>query len=153
MNFLEGIHLVKGIDPIAQAFDGTVYTDVFKVQGEGGWGLRYDGVGAVGTSVVTCEACDDVTPTNSTAVAFMYRICTSGDTWGDWTQATTSGFTTTAGSSQMYELYVPSSELGTEGYAYCRWKFVESANDPVLGGVLCGVVNPHIQPMNQTVIT
>ncbi len=153
METLERLHFVKGIDPIADAFAGTVATDVFEVKGEGAWAMRYHGVGATGTSTVTAEACDDVTPTNSTAVAFMYRICTTGDTWGAWTQATTAGFATTAGSSQMYEMYVPASELGAEGYGYCRFKFVEVADDPVLGGVLCAVVNPRVQPQPSTVIT
>jgi hypothetical protein len=153
MNILEGLHFVKGIDPIADAFAGTVSTDVFKVQGEGAWGMRYHGVGATGTSTITAEACDNVTPSNTTAVAFMYRISTTGDTWGAWTQATATGFTTTAGSSQMYEMFVPAAELASEGYGYCRFKFTEVVDNPVLGGVLCAVVNPRVQPVAATVIT
>lgn len=153
MNILEGLHKVLALAPIADAFDGTVYTDVFKVQGEGAVFEIQKGVGATGTSTITVEACDDVTPSSSTAVAFMYRACTTGDTWGSWTQATTAGFTTTAGSNQMYEVYVPAPELGAEGYAYCRLKAVEVVNSPVAGAILGAVVNPHVQPMNQTVIT
>ncbi len=153
MEILERLHFVKGLDPIADAFAGTVYTDIFKVEGEGALGIRYHGVGTTGTSTIIAQACDNVTPSNTTDVAFMYRISTTGDTWGNWTQATATGFTTTAGSSQMYEMFVPASELAAAGYGYCRFKFVEVADDPVLGGVLCAVVNPRVQPVAATVIT
>ncbi|RLC77704.1 MAG: hypothetical protein DRJ03_26415 [Chloroflexi bacterium] len=141
MQLLDKLHWMKGIDPVADAFSGTASTDIVKAMGEGVLFIRYHGVGTTGTSTVTVEACDDTTPSNSTAVAFMYRTCTSGDTWGAWTTATASGFTTTAGSSQMYQIYVDSAELAEEGYGYVRAKFTESVDDPVLGCVLIAIVN------------
>lgn len=146
-------HKMKGLDPVADAFAGTVYTDIVAACGAGLLATIYKGAGATGTSTVTVEACDDVTPTTSTAVAFMYRACTSGDTWGAWTQATTAGFATTAGASQLYEIFVPASEIGAEGYTYARLKFVEVENDPVLGGVLLEVVKPNYAPVGTTQIT
>jgi len=141
MQILDKLHWVKGIDPIADAFAGTVRTDIVECLGQGVLFLRYDGVGTTGTSVVTVEACSNVTPGASTAVAFMYRTCTTGDTWGNWTAATTTGFTTTAGSSQLYQIYVDAAELAEEGYGYARAVFTESADSEVLGGVLIAVVN------------
>lgn len=140
------LHFVKGIDPVADAFAGTVSTDVINAIGEGVLFVVHKGVGATGTSTITVEACDDTTPTTTAAVAFMYRTNTSGDTWSDWTRATTSGFTTTAGSSQLYQVYVESAELaseGTTGYGYVRMKAVESVDSPVLGGVTAAIVNPR----------
>lgn len=133
------IHWIKGLDPVADAFSGTVYTDVFELLGDGAVFLIHKGVGTTGTSTLTVEACDTTSAGTTSAVPFWYRICTSGDTWGDWTAATTAGFTTTAGSSQIYEIRVPSEYLAASGYGYVRLKAVESANDPVLGGILAGV--------------
>lgn len=153
MKILSELHWTIGIVPVADAFSGTVYSDVMKCSGEGMEWMIVKGAGATGTSTITVEACDDVTPTNSTAVAFMYRKSTTPDTWGAWTQATTTGFTTTAGANQMYEIYVDGSELAAEGYAYARLKAVEVANDPVLGGVLQAVVRPNYAEVPATLLT
>jgi len=141
MQLLDKLHWVKGIDPIADAFAGTVYTDIVEVLGQGVLFFRYDGVGTTGTSVVTVQACSTIAPAATTAVPFIYRISTSGDTWGDWTAATTTGFTTTAGSSQMYQIYADAAHLAETGYGYARAVFTESADSEVLGGVLIAVVN------------
>lgn len=140
---LPNLHWIKGLDPVADAFAGTAVTDVVEAQCEGVLFLVHKGVGATGTSTITVLACDDTTPSNTTAVAFVYRTCTSGDTWGDWTRATTAGFTTTAGSSQMYQVYVESAELGSEGYGYVRLSAAEVVDSPVLGGIAIALVNPR----------
>lgn len=152
MDILESLHWIGGLVPVADAFAGTVYTDIFEVQGEGALGLIFKGAGATGTSTITVEACDDVTPSNSTAVAFMYRAATTLDTWGAWTQATTAGFATTAGANQMYQVYVPAAELASEGYGYVRLKAVEVVNSPVAGCIACAVVNPRTQPQPVSLI-
>lgn len=138
-------HWVKGLDPVADAFSGTVRSDVVR----GGnhrsvTFLIYKGVGATGTSTITVEANDDVTPTNSTAIPFKYRACTTGDTWGTLTDATTAGFATTAGSSQLYEIIVDTDELGETGYKYVSLKAVEVVDSPVLGGILVLMNQPRI---------
>lgn len=146
------IHWVKGIDPIADGFSGTVTTDVFEALGHEVLFIIYKGVGATGTSTITVLACDDTTPTNTSAVAFRYRTCTTGDTWGNWTAATTTGFTTTAGSSQLYEIRVDPGDLGATGYGYVQLQAVESVDNPVLGGILCGVVNPRYREQPESLI-
>lgn len=133
------IHWVKGLDPIADAFADTVVTDIFEVLGKGAIFIIYKGVGTTGTSVITVLACDDTEPSNTAAVPFLYRACTSGDTWGNWTAATTTGFTTTAGSSQLYEIRVDAAVLAEQGYGYVKLQAVEAEDSPVLGGVLAGV--------------
>ena len=149
---MENLHFVSGLAPVADALAATKYSDVFEVQGEGAFWIIHKGVGATGTSTITVEACDDTTPTNSTAVAFYYRTCTTGDTWSDVTKATTAGFATTAGSAQMYQMWVPASELGEEGYGYARLKAVEVADDPVLAGILCGVYGLRNAPQPSSLI-
>lgn len=135
--FLEGYQLIKGLDPVADAFSGTVSTDVVDMSefSEVAF-IRYDGVGALGTSTVTVEACDDTVPTTTSAVAFHSRAITTGDTEGALTARAAAGFTTPAGSSKLVAAIVREDALAASGYRYVRAKYVESVNDPVLGGVL-----------------
>lgn len=135
--FLQNCHLVKGLDPVADAFAGTVYSDIVNMGDYAGCTfIIYKGVGATGTSTITVEASDDVSGSTTTAIPFRYKAITSGDTEGALTAVTTAGFATTAGSSQLYAIEVDGQELGDTGYQYCRLKCVEVVNDPVLGGVL-----------------
>ena len=154
MKELENIRWIGGLAQDADAFAGTVYTDVFKVLGEGAVFVVWYGANAsLGASTMTVVACDDVTPSNSTAVAFMYRYSTTFDTWSAWAQATTAGITVGGSSDSMWEIYVPASEFATEGYAYCRGAFVESTNQEADGVVLAGVVNPSYKVQPFTLIT
>lgn len=130
-------HIVNSLAPVADAFSGTVYSDVHNMKNYNGCTfILYKGVGTTGTSTITVSACDDVVPTNRTAIPFKYRANTSGDTWGAVTVATTAGFATTAGSNHMYEIIVDGDELGDTGYGYVELKCVEVVNDPVLGGIM-----------------
>lgn len=122
---------------------GTVTTDVVNLgKYDRALWLIHKSAGNTGTTVVTVESCDDTTPSTTTAIAFDYWTCTSGDTWSDKSTATTSGFTTTAGSDQQYAIEINSSELsGTDQYV--RLKMTESDNDPVDGGLICILSNPR----------
>jgi hypothetical protein len=130
-------HIVKGLDPVADAFDGTVYSDIVSLKNHGACEfVIYKGVGTTGTSTVTVQACDDVSASTTSAITFKYQAITSGDTHGEMTDATISGFTTTAGSSQLYRIYVNREQLAASGYEFVRLCCVESVNSPVLGGIL-----------------
>ncbi len=146
------LHLVKGLDPVANAFAGAVSSDIIAVQGEGIHFVIYKGVGATGTATITVDACDDTTPTTTAAVDFWYRACTTGDTWGDWTHAASTGFTTTAGSSQLYEIYVPSAVLAEKGYGYARLTSTEVVANAVLGGILAFVDGLRYGPQPESLI-
>jgi hypothetical protein len=137
-------HVVKGLDPVADAFAGTTGSDIVDITGhQSATFIIYKGVGATGTSTVTVEACDDVTPSNTTAVPFYYRAITPNDTNGAMTAATTAGFATTAGSSQVYVIEVDQAELASVGCKYVRLKMVEVVDSPVLGGILIVLNNPR----------
>lgn len=151
MDFYSSNHLVKGIDPVS-GFTGTVTSDVVKAQGERVRFIFYKGVGSTGTSTVTVLACSDTSASASAAIPFYYRSCTSGDTWGDWTAATTTGFVTTAGSSQMYEILADPAECAELGYEYIELQMVESVSSAVVGCVLVEVLNTNYQPSG-TLIT
>ena len=144
MIFTERNHLVKGLDPLADAFAGTVYSDIVTMKNHGHVTfIIHAGVGATGTSTITVEACDDVSGSNVSAVPFHYREYTTGDTPGVLTAAAAAGFVTTAGSSKLIVLEVESSALGASGYGYIRIKAVESVDSPVLGGILIILSEPR----------
>lgn len=144
MIFSESNHIIKGLDPVADAFAGTVSSDVVNLKHYGNAVfLIYKGVGTTGTSTVTVEACSDVTPTTTSAVPFNYRAITSGDTPGALTAATSAGFATTAGSSQMYVIEVDNKALCDSGYNYVRLKMVEVVDSPVLGGIVILLNQPR----------
>lgn len=130
-------HVVHGLAPVADAFAGTVRSDVFNMKNYNGCTfLVYKGVGLLGTSTITINACDDVTPSNRTAIPFKYREMITSDTWGDVQVATTTGFLTTAGSNHLYEIIIDGDELGDTGYGYIELTLTEVVDDPVLGGIL-----------------
>lgn len=143
MQILEHIHWIGGLAPDADVFSGTVQTDIFEVLGEGAVFQIWYGTNAGGNSTVTVQACDDTTPSNTTAVAFQYRESTTFDTWGDWTAATAAGFATATSSDNMYQIYVDAAELASEGYGYVRLQMVEVTDTASDGVVLAGVVNPR----------
>ncbi len=128
---------IKGLDPVEDAFAGTVTSDVINMKNimEGAF-VIYKGVGATGTSTITVEACDDVTPSNTSAIEFEYQDNTSEDTYEGIKKATSEGFTTPAGSSQVYVIYVHAAKLAASGYGYVRLKATEVVNSPVTGGIL-----------------
>lgn len=143
---IQQLHFVKGLDPVADFADTTQYSDVVSMTNfESVVFLVYKGVGTTGTSTITVEACDNFTPDNTTAVPFFYKsTAASGtDVPSALTKATTSGFTTTAGSSQIYAIEVRWGDLASTGYTNVRLKMVEVVNSPVLGGIAVIMGNPR----------
>lgn len=137
---MQEIHVVNALPAEAamdDLFNGNATTDIVNLSNydKVTWILQ-KGAGATGSAVITVESCDTVVPGTSTAIAFDYQVCTSGDTFGDTTAATSAGFTTTVGADQVYLVEVNSSELsGTDKYV--RMVATESANDPVSGCITC----------------
>jgi len=139
----ERTHPVVGLSPLADAFAGTVYTDVVDMRNYGKCVFRViSGGGPTGTSLFTVEACDDTVPTNVSAVAFTYREHSSNDVGGALTAATTAGFTCTAGSNRNIVIEVDQEALISSGYRYVRLKAVEQTDSPVTGCVLIELMDP-----------
>lgn len=129
-------HIVKGLDAVADAFSGTVYSDVVAMKEYAvARFIVHKGVGVLGTSTLTIEACDNANGDNPVAIPFKYQAYIGTDDLpGAVTAATTAGFATTAGSSQLYVLEADSQSLAAK--AWIRLKAVEVVNDPVLGGIM-----------------
>ena len=148
------VHYVPLLDPVADALAGTVVTDEINMSDASAvtffvaWG-----VGATGTGTITVEACDDTSATNTSAIPFKYRRNSATDVWGALQNATTAGFTTTAGSSQVYAIEVDANEMGDSGYKYVRLKWVEVVDSPILGGIHAMVQIAKPRAVTSTVLT
>ena len=136
-------HIVKGIDAVADAFSGTVYSDVVRMgQYAVARFIRHHGVGATGTSTITVEACDDAAGTNPVAIPFNYqKYIGADDLPGAVSAAAAAGFATTAGSSQLYVIEADAQSLAGKGWI--RMKCVEVVDSPVLGGILIELLGPR----------
>lgn len=120
------------------AWTGSPATDVINMKNfdEITFGV-WETSGGTGTTTLTLEECDDVTPSTSTAIAFSYATITSATTTGmfaGWTRATSSGVTPTAGANKLTLVKVHSSEL-SDGYPYVRLQTTEVDSTAVDGGI------------------
>jgi hypothetical protein len=131
---IETLQFVKGIDPVADAHAGGVASDVIDMSPFTRLVfLVYRGVATGGTAAptYTVDACDDTTPSNTTAIPFNYRKSS-----GAVTAATAVGFQATAGSSAIDAIEVHESALAPSARRYVRLAIAETVNDPVVSGVL-----------------
>lgn len=147
--FSEENLVINGLAPVADAFAGTVNSDVIDVsEAHRLTFLVWWGVGATGTTTLTVEACDNVTPSNTTAVAFKSRRVAnhqSSDVPTAPTARAAAGFTTTAGSNQLYIIEVDPAVIAATGYRYARLHAVESVDSPILGGILVVLSQLRVQ--------
>lgn len=136
---MERLQFVKGIDPVADALSGTVYSDIVSMRN-----LRrvlfvvYGGVatGGTGASTFTVEACDDVSASNVSAIPFFSREIATTDVEGAITARASTGYVGTAGSSKITLIEVREDALAASGYGFVRLKAVESVNDPVVTAIV-----------------
>lgn len=146
-DFLWGKHIVQGIVPAADRFAGGVSSDIVSLKDYGRvtfliiTGAIED---ACVSNVVTVDACDDTTPSNTTAVSFYHRSLewsTSADTWGALTAATSSGYNLTdnhAVANAVHLVTVTSDMVEAEaaGYEFVRLTIAETANKTITAAVL-----------------
>jgi hypothetical protein len=146
-------HIVNAIAPVADFADTSFDSDVVEANGSGVLFIIQQGVSGGGISTVTVEACDNVTPSNSTAVPFIYRSCVATDVWSEWTAATSAGFSSSAVTNSMHQIYVDSAELAEEGYGYVRLSGDETTNFANIGAVLAIVIDGRYEPRTTTLLT
>lgn len=124
----------------ADAFAGTKTSDVINAKNAGVVWAEIRNVSQTGTSTVTVEACDDVTPSNTAAIPFYYAsVATATNVTTAAVKATASGFATTAGENVIYQITIDPSDIyaaaSNAGYQYVRIKMVEVVNDPSTGWI------------------
>lgn len=131
---IERLQFVKGIDPIADAHAGGVASDVIDMSAFSRLVfIVYRGVATGGTAAptYTVDACDNTTPSTTSAVAFSYR-----KSLGAVANATATGFQATAGSSAVDVIEVREDAVAALGYKYARLAIAETVNDPVVSAVI-----------------
>lgn len=144
-------HLVNGLYPVADAFATSATSDYVNLANYGKVTfIIHTGVATGGTAngTVTLLASAVAAGTNSTAIAFKYRVCASSttvDTWGALTDATSSGFSMTAGSNYLYVVEVLGNEVEAQiaGKPFVALKVTESSNDPIVAGILALLSDPR----------
>ena len=145
--FIEQAHAEVGLVAVADVFgaDG-VGSDVFSMRKHNRIVfVVHWGVGATGVNKFTVEACDDVTPTNVTAIPFWYRTLTGGAAPGAVTYQGTAatGVSNTAGSNQVILIETTAELVQKTGYNFVRLFADETTDSPVLGGVLAFLLEPR----------
>ena len=144
-----GLHVINALPPVADAYNSAADTDIIDAGGgEGVLFIIHNGVASgAGVSTITVEACSTITASATTTIPFVYRACTSGDTWGVWTAATATGFSATmTASNSMWQVYVDSAEVAEAGYRYVRLSTDETADFAVVGSVLAIVIPGRYAP-------
>jgi len=145
------LHFVKGLDPVADFNNGTVYSDIIEVGGEGIFFLYYKGVSAgADAAVLTVQACSTITATATSAVPFWYKQIATTDS--GWTAATATGFSVTPGSSDMYMVAVPKDVMASSGYKYARLVCTEVADIAVVGCIVACVYGLRYSPQPVSLI-
>lgn len=143
---MERGHVEMGKAPVADSFSTTNGTsDVVSMKNHNRVRFIYFwGVGTTGTVKFQVEACDNVTPSNTSAINFTYRVTAAAGTPGTITKTTSAsdGFTTTAGSNQIVEIEVTAADLLASGYSHVRVKATEVVDDPILGGSIIEMLEP-----------
>lgn len=142
----QGMHVVNGLYPKADAFATSMTTDYIAIRDYGGLTfIIHTGDATAGTAdgTVTVLAATAAAGTGATAIAFKYQVCassTSVDTWGALTDATSTGFSMTAGDNYMYLIHVDPDVAQNgptaKGGDFVALKVTEVTNDPIVAGVI-----------------
>lgn len=143
MRFMQRNKIQSGWYPIADAYEtdtNKIVTDVFRMSEYNHITfIIHEGVGTTGTATITVLSCDNVTPSNSTAIVFDYSLSTTADTFSDLATATTAGFDTTAGSNHIYVIEIDATQLSSRSGVkdqYVQLIATESADAEVLAGCI-----------------
>ena len=153
-SLLEDLRFAMGLAPVADYDAGGVSSDIVNCE-------DYDkvvflvvkGVGVTGTGVLTIEASDDVSASNTTAVPYRSIEVTGADvTSAAPTERAAAGFTMTAGSATLIAAEVDAVELSKAGYKYVRATLTESVDSPVLAGIVVLMGSPRYSPPKTTTV-
>ena len=155
-DFLSDHHIVSGLTPVADAFSGGVNTDVISLENYRRATFivfcgAYEDTGV--SNLVTVEACDDASASNTSTMLFKHRHCASSatvDTWGALTTVSAvTGYNFTSnntGSNGIWMVEVTADEVaadGGNGYQFVRLAIAETADKTITAGVLVILSDPR----------
>jgi hypothetical protein len=153
-DFLFDHHVGQGIVPAADRFAGGVSSDIVSLANYKRCTF-FIFTGAIEDSgisnLVTVDACDNTTPSNTTAVSFKHRSqqwSTTVDTWSSLTSATSSGYnfmTNNAVANAVHMIEVNSSDVEAEapGKPYVRLTIAETVNKTITAAVFWVLSEPR----------
>lgn len=131
--------VILALAPVADAFAGAIVSSGFDMKNFSKVNFHIlKGVGTTGTSTITVTKATDGSGTTEAAIPFYYRRNTAAGVAGAWTLATTAGFTTTAGSTETYEIAITDQMegLATGDKTFVRVKATEVVDSPVVGAIV-----------------
>lgn len=136
----ETIHAVQGKAPVADFFNGDPESDLVSLKDYSQVTFILSiGVGATGTATLTVNASQDNAGAGAVAIPFKYRRVANtatSDVETTLTDADAAGFTTTAGSNQVYIVEVDASAL-PEGNPFASLQCTEAVDSPVVASLVC----------------
>lgn len=139
MYLSEKIHCVTALAASADTYDTSQVSDYISLKNYNSiMFVLMHGTGTTGTATITVAMASDASGTGATNIPFSYRRVTAvatSDVEGAMTAATASGFTTTAGSDQMYIIEVNGEELDNDKM-FVALTATEVVNSPVKGAWL-----------------
>lgn len=147
-------HALQGLVPVADCFAGGVATDIISLANYNR-ALFTIITGAIEdaniSNIVTVDACDDTTPSNTTAMAFYHRSqqwSATVDTWSAWTAATSSGYNFTSNNAvanAVHQITFTASEVeaAQAGYEFARVSIAETANKTITATVFVQLFEPR----------
>jgi hypothetical protein len=146
MNQSELIHVVTALKPAADRYNTNPQTDYISLKDYKSvmFAVQH-GSGASGTAVITAQMAEDASGTGATDIPFTYRRVAAvgtSDVPGAITAATAAGFTTTAGSDQLYLIEINAEELDSDS-PFVALTLTEGVNSPVDGAVLAILGEPR----------
>ena len=141
---------------IADFTDGGTVTDCVSMRKyQTAYFFVHWGVGTTGQTTITAVPADDATPSNTTtAIPFMYKRVSAGETNTAWTSS--SSLVTTLGSQQLYVIKVEAKNLPVVSgvtYEYVYLNLPETANDPLIGGCIIMMADPRYDEATLDAVT
>lgn len=131
---LDLVKIAVACEPSSDLHDGSPSTDVVNLENYDKANLLLITKSTTGTATVTIEACSDVAGTGATAIAFKKRKMgpMTTDSLGAATDVTAAGFTTDAGSTNVYALEVDSVNCPS-GKPFVRATLTETVDAATIG--------------------
>uniref|UniRef100_A0A6M3IRI5 Uncharacterized protein n=1 Tax=viral metagenome TaxID=1070528 RepID=A0A6M3IRI5_9ZZZZ len=142
-------------------FNGSPTTDVINLKNAQGvmFVVACNANVGSGAATITIEACDNVTPSNTTAIVFRYQLISTTDLPGTLTAATTSGVASIGTTNTMLLVEVDAATVGaasvnsTYNNTFVRLKATETQSDAVDGAILAFLFGLRYSPLTTTQIS
>lgn len=143
MIFTQQNQVAIALAPDADRYTSNPATDVFNMANYGHiCFVLQEGAGGTGTVKIQVEECTSIAGAGNTAIAFRYRVASTGDTWGTLTDSASTGYTTTAGANKQVVVEVDARELSADSQ-FVRLQLTEVADDPCDAAVIAILSNPR----------